>query len=648
MNLRLKHLDLLTRSVQERIEFSQFSYFYGEIGAGKSTIARLIDYCFGGKLIMTPALQSEFVSAILTLEISGAEVTLSRERESEQIVASWETPDGVEYVKLPTRKPAGIVISGTKVEVLSDLIFHLNDVQAPRVRRSAIREESELERLSIRDLLWYCYLDQDTIDSSFFHLDVDADHFRRLKSRNVLRYLLGIHQERVAELEVELEELRRERTGKENLAKALKMSLQEAGISTVMEIANRLGELSQLIQRLQNQITSIREEGRQLVDHAVDSLRNDGQQLASELEAIELAVEDVSASVAIDRRHRNEILALSTKVQRIGGARAVLNGVEFVRCPRCAQDLPPRSQTACSVCGQDEPTLQTNDEDTARTKADIESRTIELEEVIERQLQQLQVLHRRNAELRDKKAAVDKRLDEASQQYDSAYLSVALEYERQLAAADQEQRFLSRLQALPQKMQELAEQAVVLGIQEAAIREELKELRAESEKDLGNIDKLKSLFLDCLLRSNLPGFSADDDVRLSPPSFLPEVLNPISGDIAITSFATLGSGGKKTLFKCCFALALHRLAMQLGAPLPSLLIIDSPMKNISERENRRHFEGFHSLLYELAEGELAATQFILIDKEFCPPPEHSSVQVRSRHMRVDSENEPPLIPYYRD
>lgn len=170
MNLRLKHLDLLTRSVQERIEFSQFSYFYGEIGAGKSTIARLIDYCFGGKLIMTPALQSEFVSAILTLEISGAEVTLSRERESEQIVASWETPDGVEYVKLPTRKPAGIVISGTKVEVLSDLIFHLNDVQAPRVRRSAIREESELERLSIRDLLWYCYLDQDTIDSSFFTL----------------------------------------------------------------------------------------------------------------------------------------------------------------------------------------------------------------------------------------------------------------------------------------------------------------------------------------------------------------------------------------------------------------------------------------------------------------------------------------------
>jgi hypothetical protein len=39
-----------------------------------------------------------------------------------------------------------------------------------------------------------------------------------------------------------------------------------------------------------------------------------------------------------------------------------------------------------------------------------------------------------------------------------------------------------------------------------------------------------------------------------------------------------------SLFKCCFGIAILRLALEKGATLPDLVIIDSPMKNISERE----------------------------------------------------------------
>src|SRR6202008_1506383 len=114
-----------------------------------------------------------------------------------------------------------------------------------------------------------------------------------------------------------------------------------------------------------------------------------------------------------------------------------------------------------------------------------------------------------------------------------------------------------------------------------------------------------------------------------------------------TSFTTLSSGGKKTLFKCCFAVAIHRLTVKLGAPLPNLLIIDSPMKNISERENRQQFHSFYDMIYELSTNEFKATQIILIDKEFAAPGEGLDVSVMDRHMKpLDPEN-PPLIPYYR-
>jgi hypothetical protein len=92
-----------------------------------------------------------------------------------------------------------------------------------------------------------------------------------------------------------------------------------------------------------------------------------------------------------------------------------------------------------------------------------------------------------------------------------------------------------------------------------------------------------------------------------------------------TSFANLGSGGKKTFFKCYFAGAIHRSVARTGAFLPKVLIIDSPMKNISERENPEEFAGFHEMLHELAETRLKDTEFIVIDKEIFRPIEGSTL-----------------------
>jgi hypothetical protein len=141
---------------------------------------------------------------------------------------------------------------------------------------------------------------------------------------------------------------------------------------------------------------------------------------------------------------------------------------------------------------------------------------------------------------------------------------------------------------------------------------------------------------------------------MKPSWFLPEVTYAVSGDLAVTSFSNLGSGGKKTLFKCCFAIAMHRLAVELNALLPTFLIIDSPMKNISERENREQFEGFFEMLYDLSNTELKGTQCILIDKELCSPTEDYEPSFTERHMKPNKRAHdpkenlyPPLIRYYQ-
>lgn len=647
MKLVLDELTVACHTYQEIVPFARFTYFYGKMGAGKSSIARLVDYCLGGKLALTPALQSEFRSATLTLRIAGSPVTIERARNVNQMRVQWKKEEDLVDIVVPARTPSGEVVPGTGIEILSDVFFYLAGSTPPKVRRSKLRDDSDLERLSLRDLLWYCYLDQDTIDSEFFHLDSAADAFKRNKSRDVLRFVIGFHQERVAELEAQLERLRSDRTRMEVGAEALRQALSDANFSTQSELDIQLHRIRAEQAEIEQKIVAVRADVENFRSPDTGDLRAQGRSLAMELDIAEEAISTMRQVIADDRRHLNELLTLSTKFRRMTSARAVLNDVEFVICPRCARTLPKRSEDDCNVCGQADSVSVIDENDSEATRRDIEARSAELKHAIAERESRLASLRRRSTAVQEQKALVDSELMSASRNYDSAYLARAIELEHAKARLEGEFRQLVRLRALPQRVEECLRFAEQIGEKESEVRRELRAAREAAERDTANLGELERFFLDCLVRSRIPGFSRDDVVRIGSPWFLPEVSNAREEGMIMTSFSNLGSGGKKTLFKCCFALAIHRLAAKIGATLPTLLIIDSPMKNISERENREQFEGFHELLYELATGELAGTQFIVIDKEFFPPTRGEDVDVRARYMTPDGEHDGPLLKGYR-
>jgi hypothetical protein len=280
-------------------------------------------------------------------------------------------------------------------------------------------------------------------------------------------------------------------------------------------------------------------------------------------------------------------------------------------------------------------------------EADTKARADELEERINLQTDEMKRLREKRLEIAAQKQVVDEDLDEASKNYDSSYLAASLAMERERARLVQRVLDLRHMEALANKVNQLQTDASQLAGREGEIRAELKTARATAERDTSNLDLLKQLFLDCLIRSRLHGFLRDDVVEINSPNFLPQVYGRNTGDIVQTSFANLGSGGKKTFFKCCFAVAIHRLAARVGSLVPNVLIIDSPMKNISERENPDQFAGFHEMLHELAETELKGTQFILIDKEIFRPKSSDTLNFQERHMKPDDKDNPPLIRGYR-
>ncbi|MGQ3053668.1 MAG: hypothetical protein ACT6S0_17955 [Roseateles sp.] len=645
MKVKLQALRLHFRRSVETIEFGQISFFWGKIGAGKSSIARLIDYCLGADIQLTPALQLEFNSADLSVDVEGRRLTIYRERESSNVIAAWAEGDQVMEVLMPARKADGVVVPGTTIEVLSDVFFHLASLPVPKVRKGRRTAEERLERLSLRDLFRFCYLDQDNIDSDFFRLDSEGDYSRRAKSVDAMRFVLGYHQDQVASLEAELQSLMEQRMAAKAAAGALSKVLEESGLGSPAEIDDRVEGLRARLDRVRA-AAEVARTGRGDGGHAVDALRARGRALSADVESLEEMAEAVGSRAANTERHLNELKMLSVRFSRTRSARALLASVDFVDCPRCTQPLPSRLEALCPVCGQPESEELHEHLSDEVVGADLKSRLVELQESLQGLRRQERTISRQLQRTVSEKAIVDQTLDQRLRDYDSAFLSKALEFEREATVIEQQVSSLLNYRKLPERLEELLSTADSLRGSESELRVKLSREREKAFKDRSNLEELEGLLLDCLVRSSFPGVTATYKVTIDPKTLVPEVAPTEAADFAVTSFANMGSGGMKTIFKSCYAIALHRLAAKKGASLPSVLVIDSAMKNVSERENLELFRDFYSMVYELAATELNATQFVLIDKEFFPVPEGLSLDVRSRHMAPGSRDDPPLIPYY--
>lgn len=645
MKLTLHRLHLSLHKSIERIDLPGVIYFFGPIGSGKSSIGRLIDFCLGGSYAWTPALQAEMFSAALEMSINDVPVTLHRDRDSNQIMAAWQEGDETLQVLIPARTGSNEVLPNSGVMVLSDLLFFLAKEEPPYVRRRKGTPDERLERLSFRDLFRFCYLDQEGMDNVFFRLDSD-NHPIRAKSVDALRFVLGYRTEQVAELEARLQEVREQRLGLLSGSQALAKALMDAGLDDINAYDAKIESTKAEIDHARTAAQAARQQ-RSPLPHAAEELRDHARRLAQEQIALEQANSDIELRIGELERHTNELQMLSVRFQRTASARMVLGGVDFSSCPRCTQALPSREVGLCAVCGQPEHITDAGGAlGESVVNEDLRARQAELKETLVRMRAQKRAVQLRAAEIAAERHAADRSLEVRLKEYDSAFLSQALQHERAVATLEQRLDAMLRYRKLPDVLQEQQAQAEALKIDESDLRAKIETAKKSAFNDRKNVDLLGELFLDCLVRAKFPDVRANYRVEIDPATFYPRIPLGENEALVVLSFDNAGSGGMKALFKTCYALALHRVCARTGdAKLPPVLIIDTPTKNVSSVENPEVIAAFFRLVYELAAGELVETQFVIIDNEFNAVPEDIDLPIASRHLVNGDPNNPPLIPY---
>ena len=648
MKIKLEKLNIVTRRERVTIQFNKFNYFWGPIGTGKSTIARLILYCFGRDMKETPALHKEFISVRLFLQIEDYKVVIERKKEENTLTVTFRKNDSSEpySCRIPAKTSSGSSqIPNKNIVNMSDLIFYLSGLEPPKVLQSKIKEDTKLIRLGFRDLLWYCYLEQDNMDSSFFYLGEGEDRDKQRKSREVMNFVLGYYREKITNLEKTLQEKRDEQKNYRNSSKELMKILNENNIEDSEKLLEQKNHISNELKFIEEKIKNIKIKSYSNENNILDSLKQERRYLVQSISELEEEQDSIKKNIDKQIRVKNEFLMTALKSDKTHLASQIFKKLPFYTCPKCGKEIQPKkTNDACSLC------KQTFDSEPRKTffVSELHERANELNLSVDKSKQELKILSRRVEIKRQALEEIDKKIEELNMADDSKFVQATSHLLNERGLLYGKIETLERLLPLPEKAEELEKRSHDIASEVSKIKSDLEKARKEAEENKQYLNRLKFYFLDNLKKAKFPEMSDNYEVFLNTKNFYPHVKSKDEGELDILEFFNAGSGGKKTLFKTCFALALHRLSHELNHMLPSLLIIDSPMKNIHKAENKEIFNGLHNLLHELSKNELSDTQFIVIGSHELTENIKTDKNIRIQKFTNDiNSDEPPLIPYYK-
>ncbi|QGM99878.1 ATP-binding protein [Methylocystis parvus] len=644
MNLVVESLVLLCKQSEERVHFGRrLSFFHGEMSTGKSTIAELIDYCLGGSLQKTPAIQSELVG--VQLQALAGDTALLIERNPNTITSvevSWEREGEVGRENLPLQSGEEPII-GNEIYNYSDFLLRSLDIPVLKVRKRKGDPESALQRLSFRDFYRFCYLDQPDLDSSFFLLD---QPIRQEKSKDVLRYVLGFHSDRLNELQAELSEVRQKQRTMREAAKQIDEFLHRYGFASKATIEFEIDKLNDEEEKLDEEIenqgsddlpaATVAEEDQYLINALSEAITSKAEAIAD----IKQRLKEQESLIA-------EFIAMKFKLARSSTASELLKGAAFHACPACGTEVSQKSDGAhCVLCKSDLAEAPGGfGSDNAVMERDLSDRIDDLK----RSVQRLKRSHDRQSEelsaLTTKRADAQRSVDFARRQVESEYIKRARRLESRRGAIRERRSLLVRIMGMPGEVEGKLKEADTLSTMISKLEREIQTEQGRFEAGRENVNALEKNFHALLRAIHFPEIKADDKVFLNQRSWFP-YLHPKGNESLAWTFSDAGSGGKMVLFKICFALALHQTAAQRELPLPRLIVIDSPMKNITPDVNPEIFSHFYTELYRLLESDLKSWQCIMIDQTLFDPPSTLEAHIE-RLMTNDNPDRPPLIGYYR-
>jgi len=614
MRVVLRELHLIGTSRSTAFT-SGLSIVTGPITSGKTTLLRLCRAVFGGGLTDFPREVSTHVSAI-GAEILIDESTFAIVRPfSTSPTAKVEIAGDSHALRLPAAQP-----DATADETYGQWLLNRLGLPYLRVPSAPTRPESEPTPVTINDYFLYCNLAQDEIDGSIFG---HRDPYKNIKRRYVFQILYGIYDIETARLQ---EDLRKVASRIHRLEGQLE-SVQEFLAETRWE--NRAQIAAELVD-VERSLKQIAAEG--LTGAARTPSTPEAQALRAEVLALDTAIADVDAVTLQEERTIGQLVELSAQLRTQVGrlTRSIVAGerlidFEFQVCPRCGAPVSSKrgDDTHCLLCLQ-EPRVDFTRQDLVSEQERLGTQVDETAELIDLHRSRLETTLRRAVELRERRGHAGSGLDNATADFVSdAAEDIAVRAARR-AELGARRTYLRNYIGLFKRLDDASLRLADLEQQRTALQARLDQEKSRVGDYERRIRVLESRFEEILERFHAPRFADPPTARIDRQTLLPVVDG--------RRYDELSSQGLQVLVNVAHALAHHLTALELGLPLPGILIIDGLTSNLGhEGEDFERVRGVYDYLVELDQSG-TPLQIIVADNDV---PSHVQEYVRLRLTEED-------------
>lgn len=579
---------------------SGINVIHGETGSGKTSLLQVIRWVLGGKASLSKAVQDGVESASVRLRLGTSNYLFSRELG--QTSLSVFEPDGTLVEVLASTRRRKHMRRST------DFLIEASGLPAVRLSSQSSAREEEI---SFWDYYEYMHLRQSEIDRSVMNHE---EFYKDRKRKTVFELLLGLSNVEIAALKNRRDAAVDRRRSAERRLSTIQDFLDGVDILSAEETSARLSNLRAQLAAAQSELQELRQEGR----HRNQSLDDRQFKLRTALEdshQIARRIAELQARVSRRVESRFELESERERLTRGGTATDLLGTLEFHQCPRCLQAVEPYrfGDDDCYLCGQDEPRPAPEEEaDTDAEFARIDGLLAEVDQLVREDRSELQRLTARRRGLDILTRDLGQELDRVSEEY------VGPLFEEIAALGERIGRLRESREALAVNIElwgrhtETVKEIDQIGLHVAELEQALEAAEATVERGRERLSDLSDLFDEIIEQLDMPWYSAP--ARIDSTTYLP-IVNGVS-------FEELSSGGMKMMTNVAYHLALltYGLAEQ-DTRIPSLLIIDSPRKNLGATpEDVAHTEEFYNWIDGLVRAYTTNFQIIIADND--PPPDN--------------------------
>lgn len=550
--------------------FPGMNIIYGDSDTGKSSILEFINYLLGASSIeLSDEVNASIEYAALELEINSVSLTIKR-----------NIYDSKEYIEVypcvfekcadffPKKYSPNFTDTHAPDGYFSDFLLDSLGFPKVKIKVSPSKADSEVKRLSFRNLFKYVYVNQDDVGSKSF-LDLN-NWIKTTSNREVVKYIFNVLDSSIAELEVEIAERARESKKLLNKYTSVSEFLRETGYDSQVSIDDSITIIDKTIGALEVEFTKIN-------NSMIASSQNHTELKAifNELSLNEkhAAQEIIKTRVQIEKYSRlkndyeNDIAKINSIIHaqtRIGQTTEHANP-----CPVCDTPiLPTQATDSFQTVSRD--TLSDELNSIQKKKKSIQSLIDELSSK-SRELAQDQAAY--NSDL----SRAREMLDTESQAMITPYLTQRDTLVKEIASNKKARDFLVNNIRVRNQQQKIHDAYENLNLAIKQLNERLVELRETAPSISEVLETLGDYLSKYLKKVNI---KRQEGISISPKSFAPVIRG--------RDYLNITSGGLRTISSVGFMISLLEYAIDSEINHPRLLMIDTVGKYLGKTTKEKY------------------------------------------------------------